>query len=568
MVRGGPGESALSAWAPPFASPFGELLRSNRDVILLEQRGTFYSRPSLHCPEATAAERQIVLAGLDAVQAEARRMEALRTCRDRFLSEGIDLGAYTIANNTADVALVMDALGYGRYDLYGVSNGTILAQRVLREYPDRLRRVILDSVYPITLDPETHGNLPTFVCSAYPLAVRQMLADCERDPACSQAFPDLEALTQALIARFDTDPAPLAFRDPQTGQSFKVTVTGDTLLNQIYWALYDDRAYQLPMLAQVLSAGDARVAYSAGVFLPSGESTFSHGMNLSMGCSIYPAATASVPALQGLDAILYQAAARMQGGGSGRCELWGVPQPDAYSLPPVVSDVPVLLMSGELDPITPLRNAGVAARYLSRSVAAAFPGLGHETLNSHSCATTVALSFLDHPDASPDTACIEEMRSCFVTEPIAARLVALQNRPPILRLALLMGSLLLMVSGLVVWVWAAVAGRTRRAHHAKRPVRARWCAGVAIVLNLVFLGLVAACNPIAIGFGYPPALRLGMLLPLLSALPATAALVYALLAWRDRLWTVAGRIHFTLVALAFPIFLWQLHYWHLLGWRL
>lgn len=183
----------------------------------------------------------------------------------------------------------------------------------------------------------------------------------------------------------------------------------------------------------------------------------------------------------------------------------------------------------------------------------AFPGPGHETLNSHSCATTVALSFLDHPDALPDTSCIEEMRSGFITEPVAARLVALQNRPPILRLALLTSSVLLMVSGLVVWAWAAVAGRTRHARQGKRAVLPPWCAGAAIVLNLAFLGLVAACNPMAIGFGYPLALRLGMLLPLLSVVPATAALVYAVLAWRDRLWTMAGRVHYTLVALAVPI---------------
>ena len=88
------------------------------------------------------------------------------------------------------------------------------------------------------------------------------------------------------------------------------------------------------------------------------------------------------------------------------------------------------------------------------------------------------------------------------------------------------------------------------------------------MLNLVFLGLIAACNPMAIGFGYPLALRLSMLLPLLSMAPAIAALIYAVLAWRDRLWSLALRVHFTLVVLAIPIFLWQLRYWHLLGWRL
>ena len=77
---------------------------------------------------------------------------------------------------------------------------------------------------------------------------------------------------------------------------------------------------------------------------------------------------------------------------------------------------------------------------MNNSVSVPFPGLGHETINSAQCATTVALSFLDDPDGRPDTSCVAEMQAGFITEPIAARLTALQNKPPILRLGLLIGS--------------------------------------------------------------------------------------------------------------------------------
>jgi hypothetical protein len=120
----------------------------------------------------------------------------------------------------------------------------------------------------------------------------------------------------------------------------------------------------------------------------------------------------------------------------------------------------------------------------------------------------------------------------------------------------------------VAWLWDTVTGRNRKVRHGQGAPRARWFAGAAIVFNLAFLGIVAACNPMAIVFGYPLTLRLGMLLPLLSMVPTVAALVCAVLAWRDRLWSMFGRVHFTLVALAIPVFLWQLRYWHLLGWRL
>jgi hypothetical protein len=69
-------------------------------------------------------------------------------------------------------------------------------------------------------------------------------------------------------------------------------------------------------------------------------------------------------------------------------------------------------------------------------------------------------------------------------------------------------------------------------------------------------------------YGYPLILRLAMLLPLISIVPAAGALIYAALAWRQGFWGLAGRIHYTLVSLAAAVLVWQLDYWHLLGWRL
>ena len=69
-------------------------------------------------------------------------------------------------------------------------------------------------------------------------------------------------------------------------------------------------------------------------------------------------------------------------------------------------------------------------------------------------------------------------------------------------------------------------------------------------------------------YGYPLILRLAMLLPLILIFPAAGAVIYAALAWRQSFWSLAGRIHYTLVSLTAVVFIWQLDYWHLLGWRL
>ncbi|MCA9904902.1 MAG: alpha/beta fold hydrolase, partial [Anaerolineae bacterium] len=127
-LAGGPGGNAvdeLEAWVDiPYIQ--------DRDLILLDQRGTGYSFPSLNCPEIEESED-------DATQA----------CRDRLVADGVNLQAYNSAENAADVADLRVALGYDEWNLYGISYGTRLAQTIVRDYPQGIRSVILDSAYPL-----------------------------------------------------------------------------------------------------------------------------------------------------------------------------------------------------------------------------------------------------------------------------------------------------------------------------------------------------------------------------------------------------------------------------------
>jgi hypothetical protein len=110
--------------------------------------------------------------------------------------------------------------------------------------------------------------------------MHELFAECEANEACNAAYPGLEETTRKIITDFNASPALLTFDDPRGGQPFDVTVTGDTLLLQIYAAMYGDLAHQLPVLAAMLAEGDAEIAFSADRFLPGGESTFSHGLNV------------------------------------------------------------------------------------------------------------------------------------------------------------------------------------------------------------------------------------------------------------------------------------------------
>jgi hypothetical protein len=334
----------------------------------------------------------------------------------------------------------------------------------------------------------------------------------------------------------------------------------------LFQALYGGLGPQIPILMDLVASGEYDLVFSPEMFLEGGESTWSAGMHYTMNCSALPKLTTADLGVQGLDALVVQSQNKGAEGFNAICAEWGIEQPDYSVVPPAAVEVPTLLLSGMLDPNTPPRNADLVAGHLSNGIAVALPGLGHEVIHRHACPRSIALDFLDDPTRPPDTACVGEMRSRLVSEPLAARLLALQKAPPILRLALLLGSLLLLISGVVAWSIAALRGRQRG--RVRRENRARWTAGAAAALAIAFVVLLLASNPMEAIYGYPLLLRLAMLLPMISIAPAAGALVYAALAWKRSFWSLGGRIHYTLVSLAAVVWVWQLDYWHLLGWRL
>ena len=544
MVQGGPGTSALSTFVPLMASQFGEPFLEQRDVVVLEQRGTYFSRPSLFCsPE-----------------------ETLLACRDRLIAEGVNLQAYTIDNNANDVAMVMEALSYDQYNLYGVSFGTLLAQTVMRDHPERLRGVIMDSVLPVTLEYSTQGDSSTLSVTSRLLALHQLFADCAADSTCGRFHPDLEDTTYDTITRLNTSPALISFEHPETGEPFEVTLSGDRLLGMISQALYGGMGPQIPILLDLVAAGEYDLVFDADMFLEGdGESTWSAGLHHTMNCSALPALEAVDLDVQGLDALVVQSHNETFEGFNAVCAEWGIRNPDYSAIPPAISDIPTLLLSGGLDPNTPPRNAEIVSTNLENGTAVVFPGLGHEVIYRHACPRSIALAFLEDPSKPPDTTCTSEMESRFASEPITVRLLALQKDPPLLRLILLIGSLLLLLSGVVAWSIGVVR---RRGEQVNPITRAHWTAGAAAVLNIAFVVIFVASDPTQVIYGYPIALRLGMLLPLVSIIPAVVGLVFSMQSWRAGTWRVCERVHYTLVVLGTLIFIWQLDYWHLLGWRL
>jgi CubicO group peptidase (beta-lactamase class C family) len=138
---------------------------------------------------------------------------------------------------------------------------------------------------------------------------------------------------------------------------------------------------------------------------------------------------------------------------------------------------------------------------------------------------------------------------------------------PSLHGGLLAGSLLLILSILVLWPAAAMVRRRRGTDRPAGGTSARWWAAATGGLYLLFVILLVASllDFLALEFGASPVLVTALSVGIAAAVLTLGAVAHSVLAWRNGYWSVAGRIHYTLVTVAFVTLAWQLNHWNLLG---
>jgi len=184
MLAGGPGEGLGDLVPLLFGedAPLEPLL-ADRDWIVLDQRGTGRSQPALDCPELTNLSAPEQLTRVSDEDPTSGRVVALRLCRERLAAAGVNLSAYNTVENAADVAALRTALGIKSFNLYAESYGTRLALAIVRDHPDGLRSLILDSTYPL------QAGLNPVLATNYSRALNRVFDRCDADPGCSAGFP-------------------------------------------------------------------------------------------------------------------------------------------------------------------------------------------------------------------------------------------------------------------------------------------------------------------------------------------------------------------------------------------
>jgi pimeloyl-ACP methyl ester carboxylesterase len=393
ILAGGPGQAA--SMLGPFAAQLAGV-RKERDIVLIDQRGTGRSSP-LRCAAFQPEP------GLD----DALELDPLpkaRACADELAAQGVDLAQYTTAAWVADLDAARAALGYEVINLWGGSYGTRVALEYLRRHGSRVRSAILDGVAP----PRMRISLEVWITRDAALAAT--LAACLQAPSCSAAHPGLADALERVRSNLGATGHAVALADPRTGEVATLSLRYEHVIAALQPLTYVPELRALiPEIIDRAAAGDFGPLFAATSML---TAELSDQMNVALHYSVTCTEdTARVAAGEAHAALSSLLAPGLPQRVLAVCAFWPKGERPSDAATPVASAVPVLLLSGGLDPVTPPAHAAEVARTLPNSRQVIAPGFGH-IVSPHGCAPRLIAAFIETADGDRlPAACVEHFRT-------------------------------------------------------------------------------------------------------------------------------------------------------------
>ncbi len=411
-LEGGPGDIAPLEVNEILAANF---LR-DRDIWVVSQRGTWFSQPALTCAATNDFARELLGLRFYSESTKRAHLAASELCRREISATGADLSAYNSSESTADLADLRKVLGITEWNVYANSYGTYMAQTLMRDHPEGIRSVVLDSVLPTTY------TIPANWWNAR-YGFGNIFKACAAQAACNAAHPHLDQTFTRLVNKLEVEPLTTVVQDPSTGQNVRVVLDGGALID---W--FRNQTYTVPTLQAApdrivgLATGrrdsiEAIAKDRAGRAPPYSPNNPVLGDGLAVGVTCredYPFATPAELAAAGRAAFpKFPPSVQREGIGGWAyvnedCgQVWKVAAAPKTMHEPVASSIPTLLISGTFDTLTSLAGARAAAARLSHATIVSIPGVGHTVSPWSPCAQSIIVSFYAAPDRTPVTSCVE-----------------------------------------------------------------------------------------------------------------------------------------------------------------
>jgi pimeloyl-ACP methyl ester carboxylesterase len=393
LLAGGPGEAATESFAS--TASYRSLLKHHH-VVLLDQRGTGHSNP-LSCKDV---EKSAVKQDEDSATLDFDKLHSdLVTCLAE-VEKKADPRYYTTTVAAEDLEDVRKALGSPQFDVIGVSYGTRMAQQYLMRHPEGVRSVVLDSPVPnqLVLGAEFAANLES--------ALKRQFAACTATPACKKRFGDPMQTLYQLRDALRANPHKVAFRDPQSYQNTERMLSEYALAGVVRMYAYEpETAALLPLSIDAAAHGDVGPLLGQ-VKLMSGDLSgdMNNGMSMSVICSEDADLLKENPADE--NSILGNMLVRVI---KAECAVWphGTRPADFHA--PLKSDKPILVLSGELDPVTPPAYGKEILAGLGNARQLVVKGQGHAVM-MRGCMPRLIDTFIDKIDPKKlDASCLDRL---------------------------------------------------------------------------------------------------------------------------------------------------------------
>lgn len=401
-LTGGPGGPSLSGGrVNAYRVPATAKMREAADLVFFDQRGVGHSE-SEFC-RALPLSYQYGVRDDDAddlVRAD------LATCLEDARAEGVAVEGYTNWQNALDVRDIRIALGYDRWNLFGVSYGTELGQAVMTVDPGGTKAVILDSPVPANMPV---SDVDLLLANGFRSSLNAINEMCAADADCARAIPDFGAKVEELMADYDAEPLVLTGLGPDQTTTGEIVIDGSTIGDAVFQALYRRDVYpSLPAMLRVLENRDgvALTAYVETLSYPI-DHRYGDGMQMVINCRSGWREDAAAPPPPGPDGSAL-ATYGSAGNYDRLCEGLLDTSPDPTTKL-VESDIPTLVVTGLADPITPPYYADIILPGLANGQRVDFPFTGHGGLLSHfdTCGQDILIEFFTDPIAPVDASCAE-----------------------------------------------------------------------------------------------------------------------------------------------------------------
>lgn len=392
-LHGGPGISTLDNAKRYFESTNWKELRKKQDIIMMDYSGTGFSEPFL-CENILDSISKLEKSTLSSMEKKEKIIQFHLDCRDSLEADNIDINTFTSVQMAADADAVRKSLKIDKWQIYGVSYGTLVALMYIRHFPESLDGVVLDSPFP--------PNAPYFdFVSTMDETLKHMQNRVSADPNIAAEFPDIISDFTQTSERLNQQPLKIQ------GQDF----TGDDFAWAMLMTFYQTKTVKLiPLALKEFANGNDTILLKWLNILHS-ENRYGKPndfQNKAISCyECKPrnyrdtplALERKYPHLKSLSGKDFMET----------CTIFRPESPDESFYEPVESDIPVLVMSGEFDPGTPTSFALATTEKLSNASLVIVPNASHAAMHYNECTFQLVKKFFENPVKPLDTQCINEI---------------------------------------------------------------------------------------------------------------------------------------------------------------